>query len=216
MAKWERSFAGLSIPRQRMTAGFPETLTTTLRYSDVYTLSTSGTAPVGNIFRMNSVFDPDFTGTGHQPLYFDQFAAVYSRYSVLGSKITATYSQSSSDTDLSPKGPYRIGITSNNDGSFASNAGTLIEQNKTAFAVLGRENGGSNVKTLTNTYSPFRDIGLTADDDTVGASVTTNPGTVYWAYVWCNDIGGFSGDVQVTVLIEFRVKFLRQNSIAGS
>ena len=32
--------------------------------------------------RMNSLFDPDQTGTGHQPYYFDQFAALYNRYTV--------------------------------------------------------------------------------------------------------------------------------------
>ena len=40
---------------------------------------------------MNSLFDPDFTGTGHQPYYFDQFATIYQRYTVIGSKLTATF-----------------------------------------------------------------------------------------------------------------------------
>lgn len=32
---------------------------------------------------MNSLYDPDFTGTGGQPFYFDQLSAVYNRYRVL-------------------------------------------------------------------------------------------------------------------------------------
>jgi hypothetical protein len=36
---------------------------------------------------MNSLFDPDFTGTGAQPGYFDQLALLYNRYRVYGSAI---------------------------------------------------------------------------------------------------------------------------------
>jgi hypothetical protein len=38
-------------------------------------------------FRMNSLFDPDFTGTGGQPTDFDQWMALYTRYRVLSCHI---------------------------------------------------------------------------------------------------------------------------------
>jgi hypothetical protein len=34
------------------------------------------------IWRLNSLFDPDYSGTGHQPLGFDQWAAFYGSYTV--------------------------------------------------------------------------------------------------------------------------------------
>ncbi len=33
-------------------------------------------------FRLNSIYDPDLSGTGHQPYMYDQFAALYGRYRV--------------------------------------------------------------------------------------------------------------------------------------
>jgi hypothetical protein len=39
------------------------------------------------VYRGNSVYDPDYTGAGHQPLYFDQYMGIYERYRVLGAKI---------------------------------------------------------------------------------------------------------------------------------
>lgn len=40
----------------------------------------------------NGLFDPDNAGaTTHQPLYFDQVAAIYNKYVVLGSKATVTF-----------------------------------------------------------------------------------------------------------------------------
>lgn len=39
------------------------------------------------LFNCNGMFDPDQTGAGHQPLYFDQIMAMYDHYTVLRSKI---------------------------------------------------------------------------------------------------------------------------------
>jgi hypothetical protein len=40
-------------------------------------------------WRTNSLFDPNFTGTGHQPYGFDQMKTYYNSYLVTGSKISA-------------------------------------------------------------------------------------------------------------------------------
>lgn len=66
---------------------FPITMRTKLRYTDVYTLNAvSGFAKY--VYSGNSAYDPDFTGLGHQCLYWDQISAIYSKYVVLSSKIT--------------------------------------------------------------------------------------------------------------------------------
>jgi len=60
--------------------GFPDRLVVKLKYTDQY--SFSGAAPAAQVWRVNSLFDPDLTGTGHQPRYFDQLSAVYGQYCV--------------------------------------------------------------------------------------------------------------------------------------
>ncbi len=66
--------------------GVPDAIRTQLTYSDQIALSPTST--VGQYtFRGNSVFDPDYTSTGHQPMYRDQLAQLYSRYRVYGSSI---------------------------------------------------------------------------------------------------------------------------------
>ncbi len=65
---------------------FPPTLTRVLNYSDLYTL-TEGAAGTGSfqIFRADA-YDPDYSGVGHQPMYFDQLCTSvgpYLLYSVL-------------------------------------------------------------------------------------------------------------------------------------
>lgn len=56
----------------------------TLRYSDNYTTGTlAATTGIQQLWNLNSLFDPDRTGTGHQPMGFDTLATIYNRYRVL-------------------------------------------------------------------------------------------------------------------------------------
>lgn len=56
--------------------------TVRLRYSEMYTLTAAGT--VGNYwgFRINSLYDPDYSFGGHQPMGRDQWAALYNEYRI--------------------------------------------------------------------------------------------------------------------------------------
>jgi len=63
---------------------FPPTRKAVLSYTQSISIATSATANTyGTAFgvNVNSLFLPTSTG-GHQPLYFDQFAALYARYKV--------------------------------------------------------------------------------------------------------------------------------------
>jgi hypothetical protein len=62
--------------------GFPANRTVELDYASM-TYCSSGSGTIGLYqFRLNSAFDPDYTGTGHQPMGFDQWAAYYNHYVV--------------------------------------------------------------------------------------------------------------------------------------
>lgn len=69
----------------------PEKAVSTLKYSDFYTAS--GVAPsFGWNWKANSIYDPDQTGAGHQPMGSSQLAAWYNQYSVLSSTIRVAVS----------------------------------------------------------------------------------------------------------------------------
>lgn len=61
-----------------------------LKYSQFINLTSTAGVVNDNVWRGSSLFDPDLTGTGTQPYYFDQWAALYNFYSVLGSSIKVT------------------------------------------------------------------------------------------------------------------------------
>jgi len=72
----------------------------TFNYTDtVPVISTSGSLGYKQ-FRLNSLFDPDLTGTGHQPRYFDQLcggAGPYNKYRVTDVEVTLEVAQLGSD-----------------------------------------------------------------------------------------------------------------------
>lgn len=62
---------------------FPTEKFVKLKYSMTTTL-TQVSVPVAQQFRCNSLYDPDLTGTGHQPYFYDQLNTIYQNYTVYG------------------------------------------------------------------------------------------------------------------------------------
>lgn len=74
---------------QRLPAtGFPEMLEVKLRYNLFRSFNCGGTGRDVYQFKINSIYDPDLTATGHQPLYRDQLYAIYKYAVVVGCRWT--------------------------------------------------------------------------------------------------------------------------------
>jgi len=69
---------------------FPRTLRRSLRYAESFGLTTGASGGCGaeQAFILNSLFDPNYTGTGHQPYGFDQISPLYASYLVHAVKVT--------------------------------------------------------------------------------------------------------------------------------
>jgi len=218
----------LAFGRSRITGirrpdfGFPDKLVTKLRYVDNYQLTGAVGVPGTNVFRMNSPFDPDLSGVGHQPMYYDQFAgavgsAPYSRYRVLSAKITVRFAAATGPaTQAANIGPVVVGLqTSSTSGLYATNLSGLCEASNSTWVWLGDKAGGNNHKTLTATYYPTRDLGVDEGDDTVSAAYNGNPTQVFHAMPWKIDTIG-SAAIQALVEIIYNVEFFDRNEVAQS
>ena len=75
--------------RNNLRVGFPLKYTCKLRYTDTIVLDAPSDGTAYHTFRANNIFDPDYSGTGHQPRHFDMLAEIYDNYTVIGSKISA-------------------------------------------------------------------------------------------------------------------------------
>ena len=202
--------------------GFPDRMVTKLRYVDNFNLTGSAGVVGANVFRLNSCFDPDLTGVGHQPMYFDQFCGAagtgpYGRYRVTSAKATVSFMQTNPPAVAATNlGPIVVGLqTGATSGLYATNLSGLCEASGSTWTQLGDKAGGNNVKVLTATYSPRRDLGVSPDDDTVSAAYNGNPSQVFHLIPWKIDTIGAAA---VTALVEiiFTVEFFDRNEVAQS
>jgi len=137
-------------------------------------------------FRANSCFDPDYTGIGHQPMYFDNLAAVYQRYRVIGCKITVTV------VDIRPGGVI-ADDTNNNEIQIRSETLRLAIIRDEGFSFPNDmrnliETRGSNIKwrfiapsmtgklqSLSHYMMPSKQLSVGRNDADISALVTANP-----------------------------------------
>jgi len=89
-AKDEPRNASQRVTTGAVIGGFPRLKRVVLAYGDEGVF-TGATAAV-NEYRLNSLFDPDFTGIGNQPHFFDEWTAIYKRYLVTAVDLTITFS----------------------------------------------------------------------------------------------------------------------------
>lgn len=187
--------------------GFPDILETTLVYGDHVLLSSS----VGNLipnkyYNMNGLYDPDPALGGGQPYWFDQLSAVYSRYSVIGAKITVDFTHSNPTADTGDVGPWVVGIIGDSNTTLvATSAGPLIASQNTDTKTLS---GDYKMVRCTSTYSPLKSLGRDWTDSSVSGTPSANPSQNWYAGVFAAPQGvATTTIVHATVRIEYRVRF---------
>jgi len=79
-------------------SGIPDRMMVKMVYADVIRLSQAVTSFDIHTFRASDLFDPDFSGGGHQPRGYDQWASFYGKTMVHACKIKATFTSSRSDS----------------------------------------------------------------------------------------------------------------------
>ena len=160
--------------RKSIPDAFPNTFTTSLKYVEVVEIDCEGLgAPKKYEFRANSIYDPNLTGVGHQPIGRDQFSALYDHYTVIGSKLKATFY---------PKGDYAQnvsmflgGMTTDTTNTFTS-VSEMLEQSGARGNILTKL--GTKASVVRNLkYSPRKMFKIGKGSIIGNARITTQVGT---------------------------------------
>lgn len=187
----------------------PDSIFVDLKYGFEVTYGTGATFVLQQ-FRGNSCFDPDFTGTGHQPRFFDQYAAFYGRYMVYSSTIKTTV-QSLLDSDSILLGVWPATVNLNT----INNPSELLEQSYVKTRLLAPGQGAKPEHIFAKmTTNKMRGGAIMSDD--WGALINDNPQrNWYWNHyivnTSVNDV-----EAQVTTVITYRVRFFKRNAVNGS
>lgn len=112
---------------------FPMSTTVTLKYCTTVQLDCTAASAANHVFRANSIFDPDYTGTGHQPYAHDTYASIYTHYKVLKAAIKCNMVAVTPDASQSNS---IVGIAVRDLSTIELNPDTLREEKGTRFATL--------------------------------------------------------------------------------
>ena len=161
-----------------------------------------GTCAV-HIFRANSMYDPDYTGTGHQPLGFDEMSTIYNKHKVTRAKITVTFQPSTNQYVGTVVG---VAISRGNGG--LSDAREYIENGSCVWKYMDAAttaNGAVHSKTVSLGVDIKKFFGKSSlDDDFIGSS-SDNPARVLYFHVFCGNLNSQDeGIVYFNAKIEFQ------------
>ncbi len=195
--------------------GFPKTNKVTLKYCESVTFTGAAGSLGTYFFNLNSCYDPNNSGTGHQPLGFDQWSTFYNRYVVekVRFKLTPLVTSASINSIF---GWYITDDTT----LTATTSPALIEQGRCNFEVVlyGPTNTPLHYMTGKMDMRKWFDTSdLLASIGTYGAKVTADPSDLCILALFVQDYS-FAGSATVRVLveIEFDVIFVEPKELPQS
>lgn len=198
----------------RPTIGFPMNQMVRMRYHTTLLLTpNNGYVATSYVFRANSIFDPDASGVGHQPLGHDQWAQFYSTYCVVGSKIIVKFAKDQQQIG-SGESNYLAGIILHDTGSLpTTNVDTLFEQGLSVPTSVGVGNMTStNVVKKTKKFSAKKFFNITNirdNQDRIGAPFGSNPpstGDAFFIPYASVTVG--SGDTTTSIDVDVTIEYL--------
>jgi hypothetical protein len=156
---------------------FPEKGRFKMRYADSFSLVTT-TVPSSQVMNLNSLYDPDSTGTGHQPRYFDTLvgatggAQPYSQYRVLSCRWIVKFNTVASNTTAFVAARVR-----NNNGSISSFSSSqqYAEWPHTQYTTLTGAGGLGGMCTMEKTVNMASASGKLLRDSTLSAAYNASP-----------------------------------------
>ena len=212
-------FNGLGSGRAITQNGFAQSTRTKLKYVDHITLDASPTNVVGHHFVLNSLQDPNFTGIGHQPMGFDQYAAIYSHYRVYAVKWKITVNKEATTGTTSSI----VGTLSQRANSIPTAMNEIVEKaykNDKHRMVSGT--GPPAVMRGFTRIAPLAGMRFSEyhSSSRTEAPVTTSPQETMYMTVWASspDASGLNDPAQISVLVEltYYCEFREVNNIVGS
>lgn len=214
--------------KQITMGNFPPRKTVMLKYVSNFSLNPSSSASDVHVFRVNSVYNPDYTASGHQPMFYDNYSTLYQRYKVNYAKITFvclsqrvsnnTVSNIVGGTSVTNTQYYaanekciRMFILRDYEvADYPNNIDTLIEEGNTNFKWRWAPNMTSGkLNKLNFVCVPHKQTNLNFKDDTLTAPIDNNPNTPAYFICGASQIGDSSNPdaMDFQVIISYNVTF---------
>ena len=209
-----RRFPVTKVPFNRSfgKAPFARQYVATLRYSEIITKVLTGGLNF-HVFSCNGMFDPDITGTGRQPLYFDQLMALYDHYTVTSSYCVVKHlPQEAGLIGGSPETLCAtLHIDDDNDASADLTLNKMRPDSSTTLMGRGFQNSIRMGWSAVKYFGP----NPLANNSLQGNAVA-NPSEQSFFYLTIDAPGGATSTVRFLVEITYTVTFQELKTIGAS
>lgn len=193
----------------------PKTWKFNLRYFENHLSINPGVGGTSDeyVFSANGLYDPNISGTGHQPLGFDQLMAMYDHYTVIASSITvfarnadATYGQF-------------MGVRASDNATESVDPEEIVENGRCAYRPLN-QGGQANDQCTVNyglNVSKFMGRPNIMSEDELRGSISANPADqCYFKVFGFPDQAVDSGTIVFAVQIDYVAVFTEPKLLSTS
>lgn len=161
-----------------------------LEYTHVVNVTEGApTSGAFNQYRLNSCYDPDLSGTGKQPLGFDQYSALYGRYRVLKATVDI-YCTNRLDTGGNN---YVFCVWPSAQSSITSDPESWLVQPMAKYKVGSLATGGGAIQHIKMSVDIARLLGVTSSEfrseADYSAITSANPSRVAYLHVGIFGLG---------------------------
>lgn len=186
---------------------FPRTMRAILRYSQQINLDGLAGSIASHYFRAGSIYDPDQTGTGHQPYGHDTYASIYNHYRVIKSVCKVSTGSNGANAVLG------LSLTDDTAISSATTHDSIREMKPTKFINLC---GSYDSHSLAMTYDSRQ--AFPGGTQNTMALFNNNPAEEMYFWIWSqgNLPGNNPGAIALTVCIEYYCEFSELQDLGSS
>lgn len=199
---------------------FPQRMFKPLKYCQNVILNVGASGVFGGVqtFAMNSLYDPDITGGGHQPYARDTLTQIYNRYKVHACVVKVTVSDPSQD------GLCIGAFVRTPTGSSDTIAGLYPEalKEKNVGSVHFINNTGSQLVIMSQKYMMYQVMGVTKEqyktdiDNTTSGSGSAPADVLSIQFAAADLRGGSSGSISCMFEFLFYTEFYDRVLLAQS
>ncbi len=188
----------------------PKQMRVRMRYCTVVQLDPAATGSDHHLFRANSIFDPDQTGTGHQPYTHDFYQQLYNHYRVEKSRIRVTFlPNGASGTPASTSAV--VGIAIKDDTTVETDFDTIRETPGSRYRV----NNVDGKQTVTYGYNSRKMFPANVDNQNAAFGNNPSEEAIYQVFMTGVTAGDPSAQTAV-VQIDYTVRMWELKDLGQS
>ncbi len=177
----------------------PTKFKTDLLYSQEFTLNPGASGiRAGQIMRCNGMFDPDRTGTGHQPRGFDQLILMYDHFVVIAAAIKVTFMSVTASQNA------RCLVQVNDDDALLASFNDYVESGSATIKMLATTSRPTAI--IMSKINPNKFLGRPhplSDPELKGSAGSDPTEQCFWHLV----VGGVAGVDTGAINLQVQVKY---------